>query len=209
MLLAAMLLPSGGRPIVRDAALVEAVLAQASALAISPERNSAQAFPGQSLKASFTVKFLIATGSDPAGSNLRALPDCQPDNSMRLYSVHDEQFRARQGGRTVGRITEIGDLVAHARLQLELSSVPEFRVEFTFDDQQDVTPIAPVVGEISGGVFNHSHPQVADVECAPRCISSLPCVHRGSYLAPVRDCERAGGNFHRFGPWCFAGQRDV
>jgi hypothetical protein len=50
----------------------------------------------------------------------------------------------------VGRITEIGGLVAHAWSQLELSSVPGLRIELTFEDEENVPPITPVIGGISG-----------------------------------------------------------
>ena len=65
------------------------------------------------------------------------------------------------------RITEVRHLIAHARLQLERATIPQFGVEFAFKDVEDVASVAPVIRKVAGRVLHHPDPHIANVEGAP------------------------------------------
>ena len=64
-------------------------------------------------------------------------------------------------------ISELRDLIAHARLQLERATILQFGVEFAFEHVEDVASVAPVISEVAGRVFHHPDPHIANVEGAP------------------------------------------
>src|SRR5712675_2172302 len=65
------------------------------------------------------------------------------------------------------RIAAIGDLVTHTMPQLECSAVTKFGIEFSLDNIQYVSEIAPVIRRIASAIFDQAHPQIADGEGAP------------------------------------------
>ena len=71
------------------------------------------------------------------------------------------------------RIAAIGDLVTHTRPQLECSAVTKFGIEFSLDNIQYVSEIAPVICRIARAIFDQAHPQIADGEGAPGGLSRL------------------------------------
>src|SRR5271163_2827854 len=71
------------------------------------------------------------------------------------------------------RIAAIGDLVTHTRPQLECSAVTKFGIEFSLDNVQYMSEIAPVIRRIASAIFDQAHPQIADGEGAPGGLSRL------------------------------------
>ena len=64
-------------------------------------------------------------------------------------------------------ISEVRNLIAHARLQLERATILQFGVEFAFKHIEDVASVAPMIGEVAGRVLHHPDPHIANVEGAP------------------------------------------
>ena len=58
-------------------------------------------------------------------------------------------------------VAEIGDLVAHAGLELEGAAVAQFGVELTFQDVENMTAVTPVISNIVRSVLR-------------KCIITLP-----------------------------------
>ena len=99
----------------------------------------------------------------------------------------------------------IGDLIAHARQQLERPSITQFGIEFTFEHLEDVPQIAPVIRQIAWGVFHLPHPQVADGERPPDGFSRFAGMHRRRNGGPICDGERQRRNIHFRRPWDWDG----
>src|ERR1700730_2078313 len=77
------------------------------------------------------------------------------------------------------RIAAIGDLVTHIMPQLECSAVTKFGIEFSLDNIQYVSEIAPVICRIASAIFDQAHPQIADAGAPPqRRTSSAVAVSR-------------------------------
>jgi hypothetical protein len=62
----------------------------------------------------------------------------------------------------------IGDLITHAGGERELSAIREFRVELAFETEQNMAFHAPMVGEVSGRVFQETDPDMAKMASAPK-----------------------------------------
>ena len=58
------------------------------------------------------------------------------------------------------RIAVLGYLVTHAGAQLEFSPITQLGVEFSFEDIQDVSEIAPMIRQIAGGIFDQADAQI-------------------------------------------------
>jgi hypothetical protein len=105
--------------------------------------------------------------------------------SSVLRSVNDEQPRPDLRGRTVRRVTEIGNLIAHAGRQLEPAPILQLGVEFPLQDIEDVASVTPVIRKVAGRVLHHSHPHVANVECSPERASGFARMLRWRDLRPI------------------------
>ena len=58
----------------------------------------------------------------------------------------------------------MGHLITHPWQQLERSSVAKFGLEFAFKYVEDMPEIAPVIGQIAGGVFHLANSQITMVK---------------------------------------------
>jgi hypothetical protein len=58
-------------------------------------------------------------------------------------------------------------LVAHAGLQGEGAAVFQFRHQLAFEDVEDVSSFAPVIGAVAGGVLDDSDSGVAGLDRVP------------------------------------------
>src|SRR3954467_6115363 len=115
-------------------------------------------------------------------------------------SIDDKQRRPRRRRGPVRGVAEIRDLVAHSRRELELAAVAQLAVELTLQHVQHVAAVAPMVGEIARRIFDHPHPEIADVERAPLGLPGLAGMDGRLDLAPVGDGEGGGGELHGEGP---------
>src|SRR5579871_2214742 len=93
-------------------------------------------------------------------------------------------------------VAEVGDLVAHARREHEAAPVLQFALELAFQDIKHMAAIAPMIGEISGRIFDVPDPDVADIEGAPIGDALLAGMGGGLDLRPVGDGEGESGDFH-------------
>src|SRR3954470_22608015 len=111
-------------------------------------------------------------------------------------SIDDKQRRPRRRRGPMRGVAEIRDLVAHPRRELELAAVAQLAVELALQHVQYVAAVAPMVGEIARRIFDHPHPEIADVERTPLGLPGLAGMDGRLDLAPVGDGERGGGELH-------------
>jgi hypothetical protein len=97
------------------------------------------------------------------------------------------------------RIAAIGDLVTHTRPQLECSDT-KFGIEFSLDNIQYMSEIAPVIRRIASAIFDQAHPQIADGEGAPGGLSRLAEVDGWRNSAPVCHRKWQRRDFHAVTP---------
>src|SRR3954454_12087507 len=88
-------------------------------------------------------------------------------SSTLLRLVHDEQLRAGPCRGSVGCVSKVRHLIAHARLQLERATILQFGVEFAFEDVQDVPSVTPVIRKVAGCVLHYPNSHIPDVERSP------------------------------------------
>ena len=85
------------------------------------------------------------------------------------------------------RLGAVGDLITHAGLERKAPAVRKFGVELAGKAQQEVAFRAPMIGPVAWGIFDHPHPDVAELPGAPA---------RGATLAGVdglRNVRPIGG----------------
>jgi hypothetical protein len=70
-------------------------------------------------------------------------------------------------------ISEVRHLIAHARLQLERATIPQFGVEFALKHLEDVASVAPMIREAARRVFHRPNSDIANVQGAPKGASGL------------------------------------
>src|SRR5947209_3538327 len=100
-------------------------------------------------------------------------------------SVHNEQLGARAGRGAVGGVAEIGDLVAHAGLEVEGAPVPQLGVELALQNIENMPAVTPVIREIARRILDHSHANVANTERSPEGPSRLAGVLGPRHGAPI------------------------
>jgi hypothetical protein len=88
------------------------------------------------------------------------------------------------------RFRIISDLIAHAGRQDEMATVFEFGVQLPFKTEQNMPFFAPVIGKISGTVFDHPHANVAKLAGAPGCCARLAPMLGPLNEIPVRGAKR-------------------
>src|SRR5271155_3776822 len=93
-------------------------------------------------------------------------------------------------------MAKIRHLVAHARPQREAAAVAQFCDEFAFQHVEHVSAVAPVIGEISGCVLDHTDAYVANIEGAPERTPAFTGMRGGGNLAPIGDGEGQRWNLH-------------
>src|SRR5262245_4855777 len=99
-------------------------------------------------------------------------------------SVHDEEFGAACGARTMGEIA-VGDLVALALLQDHGPAIGQLGVQLAVEHQQHMALLAPVVGQIARRVLDDAHPDVVEIARAPVRLAGLAGMLGALHVVPV------------------------
>ena len=103
-------------------------------------------------------------------------------------SIDDEKLCATLGVGAVG-LCVVRDLVAHAWLQRELSSVVEFGMKFTFRTKKDMALNTPMIGKVPRRILNHANSNSTEELRSPICASAFALVLGGRKLRPVGRSE--------------------
>src|SRR6056297_195087 len=127
--------------------------------------------------------------------NCSAAAESEVDRSGHTL-VHDEEPGAGRGRRAMGRIAEIGDLIAHARRQPVGSSILQLRVELALQNEEHVAAVTPVVSKVAWTVIDQPDSEIADIESPPECRSGLAGMFGDGHGAPVGDGEGEHWNLH-------------
>lgn len=90
----------------------------------------------------------------------------------------------------------VGGLVAISGFQREPFSVGEFGFQLALQAENYVPFCAPVVGQISGRVFDHADADLAEILRSPERAASLPRMLGWDYLGPVGGGECKAGHLH-------------
>jgi len=64
------------------------------------------------------------------------------------------------------RVAKVRDLIACSRLEPERSAITKFAVQLPFEYKQDMTSITPMISEVTRGILDHPHAQIA-IDLAP------------------------------------------
>lgn len=123
-----------------------------------------------------------------------ALPG-QPQDLAAHRSVYDEQPGTLRAARAV-RALPICHLVAAPRPEREPTPVAQLGDELSREHEHDVAALAPVVGEVSGRVIDHSYPYVALLNRAPACDSHFSRMLGGGDLRPISGVKWDALNLH-------------
>ena len=91
----------------------------------------------------------------------------------------------------------IGNLVADARREDEYASVSKPRLQFTIQTEQDVTLLAPMIGQVIRRVFNHPDTDGAKLLRTRQGRSGNPVVSRRLDRRPVGESKTNVINAHR------------
>src|SRR5471030_889033 len=90
----------------------------------------------------------------------------------------------------------IAHLVTHPGREGELAAVFQLRVQLPFQTQQHMPAPAPMIGQVTGRVFDHAHTGGAEVARAPQGIAGDAWVQFRFEGGPVGGGKRDGGQFH-------------
>ena len=94
------------------------------------------------------------------------------------------------------RFGAIGHLVAHARFQHEPAAILQLGVQFAFQAQKNMPLLAPVVGQVTGRIFDHANADVAEVPGPPIRDAGFALVFGALDIGPVDGFKRAVRYFH-------------
>ena len=61
------------------------------------------------------------------------------------------------------RLRIVSHLVAGPRSEDEFPPIGKLGVQFTFQAEQDVTLLAPVIGKVAGAVFDQANPDIVEL----------------------------------------------
>src|SRR4029453_6105351 len=108
---------------------------------------------------------------------------------LSAMSVHDEEFGAVFGARTMGGCA-VGDLVALALRQDHGAAVGQLGVQFAIQHQQHMAFLAPVVGQIARRVLDDAHTDVVEIARAPVGLAGLAGMLGALHAFPVGRAKR-------------------
>ena len=94
------------------------------------------------------------------------------------------------------RLGIIGHLVAHSRPQCERAAVLQLGYQLALGAQQDVSFQAPVIGQVTRGVFDTADADVTELLSSPERGAALTFVLGGLYVRPVGDTKGNIGHLH-------------
>ena len=67
----------------------------------------------------------------------------------------------------MGLVAKIGHLIAHACAEVERPPILQLRLHLALNHVENVTSIAPMIGEIAGRIFDSSNSDVSEVDGPP------------------------------------------
>src|SRR5216683_6032727 len=173
--------------------IVRQLLAISSSEALSTPSAASRLSGASSRSAASTFRPLLRARLRHIGSPMGPTPI---NPIMSAMSVHDEEFGAAFGPRTV-RQGPVGHLIALALLQHHGAAVGQFGVQFAFQHQEHVALLAPVVGKIARRVFHHAHADVVEGLGAPVSLAGLAGVLGALHAIPI--CRPEGYFKHQHG----------
>src|SRR3954463_10538638 len=89
-----------------------------------------------------------------------------------------------------------GDRVAHTWREAMEAAVIQLGGQFAAEDEDDVAAVAPVVGEVAGGIADHADASVADLQRAPEGGAGFAWILDFGNGGPVGQDERVGDGVH-------------
>lgn len=90
----------------------------------------------------------------------------------------------------------IPHLVAHSRAQNRNTASVHVRVKLPFQTKQNMALVAPMVGKIPSGVFDHPHANVSEIPRAPNGSAGFSRIGYRFHLPPVYGFERKVRDVH-------------
>jgi hypothetical protein len=90
----------------------------------------------------------------------------------------------------------VAHVIALSGFEAKAGAVFQLDVESAGEAEQDVSLAAPVVGEVSGRVFDHAHAEVAVLFGAPGGVSCIAGMLGRGDLGPVGDGHGSEGHVH-------------
>ena len=116
-----------------------------------------------------------------------------------VRSVDNKELNSGWSIRTM-RFCVVGHLIARTRGQRKLPPICKLCLQFTFQAKQDMTLCAPMIGKVTGTVFDKTDSDIVELLCAPGSRSRFPLVFGRLYLRPNGDAERDVFHLHVHSP---------
>ena len=115
------------------------------------------------------------------------------------FSINHKKFRSNFCGRAM-RLGIVSDLIAHAGGKHKFSSILQFRVQFSFEAQQNMALAAPMISKIARRIFNLAHPKTSESFCLPISKTRIAFVFSPFNCRPVSHPKGQIINFHTVSP---------
>ena len=87
-------------------------------------------------------------------------------------------------------------LIAHTRFENESATIPELGVQLAFHAKKHMTFLTPVIGQVTGRVFDHSHADAPEVAGSPISDARFAAMLCSLDLGPVDSFKRKARHFH-------------
>jgi hypothetical protein len=94
------------------------------------------------------------------------------------------------------RLGSVGDVIAHSSIQDDRAAILQFGAQFAALAQQKMAFLAPVVGDVAGGVLHQSHPDVAELPGPPGCRARIARIGDAGQGGPINAFEGDILEFH-------------
>ena len=85
----------------------------------------------------------------------------------RANLVNHEQLGSKPHCPGAMRLRTIGDLIAHPRFHHKLPAIGKLGVQFALKAKQNVAFNAPMIRQVSSGIFQHAYPDLPKMLGAP------------------------------------------
>src|SRR5689334_21927903 len=125
----------------------------------------------------------------PATGSTAGLGQQQGNGRKSRASVDDEEARAARALGSV-RAVAVSDDVALPRGEHVGASVAKLVQELSLDDEEDMPPLAPMIGDIPGRIFDDPRADVSYLHGAPRRNARLAAVLGRRDARPVDRLKR-------------------
>src|SRR5262245_65522146 len=94
-------------------------------------------------------------------------------------------------------LAAVGNLIAHSGQQRERTPIRKIRVQLAVNAEDDVSLLAPMIGDVAGRVVDHADADVAELARPPRCRPGLARMTRRLDVGPVGSAARNVDDAHR------------